>query len=89
MKNKRTTIRAIYRRGVLRPQEALDLPENSSVEITIRPDDATRRLQALFKKFHERNRNIPPEQIERDIERAIREVRVEDRKTRKSANRTR
>jgi predicted DNA-binding antitoxin AbrB/MazE fold protein len=35
------TVKAIYSRGVFRPVQAVDLPENSEVQIVLRGDSAT------------------------------------------------
>ena len=89
MKDERIWVRAVYQDGVLRPLEKIKLPENSEVEITIDPQGIGKRLEKLFKRIHERNKHIPPEEIERDIELAIKEVREENRAARKSRNRSR
>lgn len=83
MGSNRQTIRAIYQGGVLRPLEPLDLPEESRVEVTVDPDGVVQRFEELLRSVQERNRGRSAEDIERDIQLAIREVR-EDRK----ANRT-
>jgi predicted DNA-binding antitoxin AbrB/MazE fold protein len=51
-----TTVEAIYEKGVLKPSEALDLPEQSKVKVTIEIDTARREWlnasqQALLKTW--------------------------------------
>ena len=86
---KKTIVQARYKDGVFRPLKKLNLPDDSVVEIIIDPEGAQKRLEALFKKMRARNAHIPPEEIERDIEQAIREVREERRKSLKTAGRSR
>ena len=81
MAKARQTIRAVYKEGVLRPLEPLDLPEECTVDVTIDSEGIIERFENLVKRIHERNKDIPPEEIEQDIELAIKEVR-EERKTR-------
>jgi len=89
MKDERIRVRAVYKDGVLRPLEAIKLPENSEVEITIDPQGLAKRLEKLLKRIHEHNKHIPLEEVERDVELAIKEVRAENRAARKSKSRTR
>jgi predicted DNA-binding antitoxin AbrB/MazE fold protein len=77
MGNSKTTIRALFKDGVFRPLDPLDLPDDSTVEITVDPQGAQKRLDDLFKKIHALNRKTPIEEIEQDVERVIREVREE------------
>lgn len=79
MAQSRQTIRAVYKDGVLRPLEPLDLPEESTVEVTVDTEGVGRRLDELFSRVHKRNENIPIEEIEKDIDEVIREVRRERR----------
>jgi len=79
MASKRQTIRALYKDGVLRPLEPLDLPDDTKVEVTVDPEGVLKRLDELFARVHARNLDIPLEEIERDIDQAIREVRAENR----------
>jgi predicted DNA-binding antitoxin AbrB/MazE fold protein len=83
MASKPQTIRALYKDGVLRPLEPLDLPDDTSVEVTVDPEGMVKRFEELVKSIHDRNRGIPREEIERDIDLAIREVREEEKATRK------
>ena len=83
MASKPQTIRALYKDGVLRPLEPLDLPDDTSVEVTVDPEGMVKRFEELVKSIHDRNRGIPLEEIERDIDLAIREVREEEKATRK------
>jgi predicted DNA-binding antitoxin AbrB/MazE fold protein len=83
MASKPQTIRALYKDGVLRPLEPLDLPDDTSVEVTVDPEGMVKRFEELVKSIQDRNRGIPLEEIERDIELAIREVREEEKATRK------
>jgi predicted DNA-binding antitoxin AbrB/MazE fold protein len=83
MGSKRQTIRALYKDGVLRPLEPLDLPDESKVELTVDPEGVVKRFEALLRSVQDRNRGIPPEEIERDIELAIKEVREEGQAPRK------
>ena len=78
--DKRTTVLAKYQEGVLRPLEPLDLPEGTTVAVTIDPQALVKRFDALVEEIHQRNRHIPLEEVERDVERAIREVREERKK---------
>jgi predicted DNA-binding antitoxin AbrB/MazE fold protein len=73
----KTTISALYKDGVLRPLEPLDLPEGARVEVTIDPQGLVRRLDDLLRDIHEHNQNIPLEQVEADVDRVIRELRGE------------
>jgi len=77
MGSKRQTIRALYKDGVLRPLEPLDLPDESKVELTVDPEGVVKRFEALLRSVQARNRGIPPAEIERDIAQAIKEVREE------------
>jgi predicted DNA-binding antitoxin AbrB/MazE fold protein len=77
MTSKRHTVQAIYKDGVLRPLEPLDLPEDTKVEVTVDPEGIIQRFEALLQRIQTRSRGLPPEEIERDIELAIREVREE------------
>ena len=79
MASKPQTIRALFKDGVLRPLEPLDLPDDTSVEVTVDPEGMVKRFEELVKSIHDRNRGIPGEEIERDIDQAIREVRAENR----------
>ncbi|OGP58104.1 MAG: hypothetical protein A2V67_05450 [Deltaproteobacteria bacterium RBG_13_61_14] len=83
MGSKRQTIRALYKDGVLRPLEPLDLPDESKVELTVDPEGVVKRFEALLRSVQDRNRGIPTEEIERDIELAIKEVREEGQAPRK------
>ena len=88
MTRSRQTIRAVYKDGVLRPLEPIDLPDESTVEVTIDPEGIVNRFKALLKKVHERTKDIPPEEIERDIELAIKEVREERKAHRRETDRS-
>jgi predicted DNA-binding antitoxin AbrB/MazE fold protein len=79
MSDHRQTIRALYKDGVLRPLEPLDLPDNTRVEVTVDPQGVLKRLDDLFARIHERNRDISLDEIERDVDRVIREIRAERR----------
>jgi len=83
MASKPQTIRALYKDGVLRPLEPLDLPDDTSVEVTVDPEGMVKRFDELVKSIHDRNRGIPLEEVERDVDLAIREVREEEKATRK------
>ncbi|HUT55208.1 MAG TPA: antitoxin family protein [bacterium] len=71
----KTTILALFKDGVLRPLEPLDLPEGARVEVTIDPLGLVKRLDDLLREIHERNKDIPLEQVEAAVDRVIREVR--------------
>lgn len=75
MANPQKTVRAMYKNGALHPLEPLDLPDNQIVEVIVAPEGASERLESLLKRVQSRFKNIPPEEIERDIMETIREVR--------------
>ena len=77
MASKRQTIQALYQNGVLKPLDPLDLPEDSKVEVTVDPVGVVKRFEELLRSVQARNQGIPLEEIERDIELAIQEVRAE------------
>ena len=77
MLNHRTTIRAVFKKGVLEPLEPLDLAEGAEVEVTVDPEGLLKRFDELVREIHERNRDIPFEQVEADVDRIVHEVRRE------------
>jgi predicted DNA-binding antitoxin AbrB/MazE fold protein len=88
MLNHRTTIRAVFDQGVLRPVEPLELPEGTTVEIILDPEALAKRVEASMRRSHRRNRRFSLEEVESDVEQAIREVRAEQRKARPSSDRS-
>lgn len=48
------TVRAVYRKGALRPQEKLELPENTVVQVQVTPiADPAKQPGSLFGAFPE------------------------------------
>jgi predicted DNA-binding antitoxin AbrB/MazE fold protein len=75
---------AVFKDGVFCPKEPLDLAEGAEVELTVAPEGLLKRLDDLLRPIHERNKDIPLEEVEADVDRAIREVRAEARARRKN-----
>lgn len=69
------SIKVIYKNGVLKPLDPVDLKENERAEIII---TSKSRWASEFKKLlelvHERTKKFPPEEIEADITKAYSEI---------------
>ena len=71
------SVKARFEGGVLRPLAALDLPEGSTVELSIVPAGWSERLRSVLERVRARARHVSPEEIEAEITRAAEEVRGE------------
>lgn len=79
------TYRGHVKGGVVVLDEAASLPEGTEVEVTTRTGRAGERSRdaatlvargrELVRQARERNRDVPADVIERDVERAVDEVR--------------
>jgi len=67
-------IRAIFENGMLRPLEALDLPDRSEVELAIQaPDHWANDFRKFLARIHAKMSRFPSGEIEADITAASRE----------------
>jgi predicted DNA-binding antitoxin AbrB/MazE fold protein len=74
------TIEAIYENGVFKPERKLRMKEHQKVRIQILPDDDWKeRFDKALKSIRSKAAQFTQEEIERDIEEAIKEVRAERR----------
>ncbi|HEX6985799.1 MAG TPA: hypothetical protein VF170_10490 [Planctomycetaceae bacterium] len=78
------TYRGHVKGGVVVLDDPVSLPEGSEVEVTLRPDRPElpaeqaallARGRELVRRARERNRGVPADVLEHDVERAIDEVR--------------
>ena len=60
MKTKTVTVTAVYKDGLLRPLQPLDLQENSRVHIQIALDDTENEAEAAVRKLVEAGLLTPP-----------------------------
>jgi predicted DNA-binding antitoxin AbrB/MazE fold protein len=88
MSGKKTTIQATYEEGRLRPLQPLNLPEGVTIDLTFDPKAFAKRVDASIRRIHRRNRHIPLEEVVKDVDQAIREVRAERRKSRLNSDRS-
>jgi predicted DNA-binding antitoxin AbrB/MazE fold protein len=76
-----TTIRAVYRNGVLRPERPLPLAEGTPVDLTVSPstegDEVLRRMRAAksLEELFDIADSIPAEDDGYDVVRAMNETR--------------
>jgi predicted DNA-binding antitoxin AbrB/MazE fold protein len=68
-------IDAIFEDGVFKPLEKIRLKDKQQVQIKILSDDWQRRFEKVLKSIRIKTAKFPPEEIEADIEEAIKEVR--------------
>ena len=71
-----TTIKAIYRNGMLEPLQKIDLEENEEVHIVLSPIRRSRNLAEILDRMKERTGHISAEEVERDVDMTIKEVRA-------------
>jgi len=73
-------IEVVYTKGVLKPLTQVKFKENQRLKVrVIVNQDWQRRFDAVLEEIRARMRKCRPEEIERDIKAAIREVRRERR----------
>lgn len=73
-------IEAVYENGVFRPERKLRMKEHQKVRIQILPDDDWKeRFDKALKSIHAKTAGYSTEEIEKDIEEAIKEVRASKR----------
>ena len=71
-------IDAIYEDGVFKPSQHVDVKEHEKVAIKVVPiDEWQERFNKIIKKLHDRAVHYTPEEIEKDISYAVKEVREE------------
>ena len=71
-------IDAIYEDGVFKPIQHVDVKEHEKVAIKVVPiDEWQERFNRIIKKLHDRAVRYTPEEIEKDISYAVKEVREE------------
>jgi len=69
-------IDAVFEDGVFKPLEKVQLKNKQQVQIKIiSDDDWQERFDTVLKSMRNKTAKFPPEEIEADIEKAIREVR--------------
>ena len=71
-----TAMKAIYKNGMLEPLQKIDLEENEEVDIILSPTWRSKKLAEVLDRMEERTRYIPAEEVERDVDIAIKEVRA-------------
>jgi len=70
------TINAIFENGVFKPTQKIRLKDKQKVQIQIlSEDDWQKRFDRALKSIRSKAAQFSPEEIEADIEEAIREVR--------------
>ena len=73
-------IDAIFENGVFKPYKKLHMKEHQKVRIQIlHEDDWKERFDKALKSIHSKTAQFTHEEIEKDIEEAIKEVRAERR----------
>ena len=73
-------IDAVYENGVFKPGKKIRMKEHQRVRIQILPDDDWKeRFDKVLKSIRSKAARFTQEEIERDIEEAIKEVRAERR----------
>ncbi len=73
-------IEAVFEDGVFKPLKKIRLKDKQQVQIKIlSEDDWQRRFEKVLKSIRSKTAKFPPEEIEADIEEAIREVRTAKR----------
>ncbi|MDA8078919.1 MAG: antitoxin family protein [Nitrospiraceae bacterium] len=73
-------IDAVYENGVFKPERKIRMKEHQKVRIQILPDDDWReRFDKALKSIRSKAAQFTQEEIEKDIEKAIKEVRAERR----------
>jgi len=71
-------INAIFENGVFKPLQKVDIREHEKVSIKVlHLDEWQTRFIRLIEKIHKKTKQYPPEEIEADINQALREVRGE------------
>ena len=71
-----TAMKAIYKNGMLEPLQKIDLEENEKVDIILSPTWRSKKLAEVLDRMEERTRYIPDEEVERDVDIAIKKVRA-------------
>ncbi len=70
------TINAIFENGVFKPTQKIRLKDKQKVQIQIlSEDDWQKRFDRALKSIRSKAAQFSPEEIEADIEKAVREVR--------------
>lgn len=75
------TIQATFYHGVIQPLEKLEYPEGEQLTVTIKTQKEKEREEAKKEFFdwvdeiHERNKDVDPEILEKEIEEAVQAVR--------------
>jgi predicted DNA-binding antitoxin AbrB/MazE fold protein len=70
------TILARYEHGALQPLEPVEVPEGTTVEVTIVTEGWGRRLRSLLDRVRERTGDLAPDDIEAEITLAAEETRA-------------
>ncbi len=69
-------IEAVFEDGVFKPTQKIRLKDKQRVQIKILSDDDwQKRFDKVIKSIHSKTACFPPEEIEKDIQEAIKEVR--------------
>jgi predicted DNA-binding antitoxin AbrB/MazE fold protein len=69
-------INAIYEDGVFKPLQKVDIKKHEKVSIrVVHLDDWQKRFNRIIEKIHKKAIQFPPEEIEADINQAMKEVR--------------
>jgi len=73
-------INVIFENEVLKPLQKADIKEHEKVAIEVLDfDERQRRFNQILEKIHKKATQYPPEEIEADISRAMKEVREGER----------
>jgi predicted DNA-binding antitoxin AbrB/MazE fold protein len=73
-------IEAVFEDGVFKPTQKIRLKDKQRVQIKILSDDDwQKRFDRVIKSIHKKTALFTPEEIEKDIEEAIKEVRKSKR----------
>ena len=70
------SVRARYEGGIFRPLERVDLPEGTTVEMSIAPAGWEDRMRALLERVRARVTEVTPDDVEAEITHAAAEVRA-------------
>ncbi len=74
-------IDAVYENGVFKPKKKIRLKDRKQVQLQIlSEDDWQKRFDRTLKSIRSKTSKFSPEEIETDIEKAIKEVRKTRRK---------
>ena len=73
-------IEAVYENGVFRPLEKIDIKEHEKVSLkVVNHEEWRKRFDEITGKIHETTSQFSPEEIEADIDEAVKEVRARKR----------